>query len=157
MLRISAKRGHRNGAELPARENLRERLMPAEAPGGSYTALLMDSSRSYQFFALENPQYPVTVGYLFPTATNPWAADWQENQRSQQKPWDGKVIARGIEFGNSPYAEGLRKAVSRAQLFDTPAYGWIGARQTLRTEFVIFLTEKRVSDARWVDGQVVID
>jgi hypothetical protein len=155
LLRISATRGHRNGA-LPAGESPGERLMPAGTPGGSYTALLMDSSRDYQFFTLSHPEYPVTVGYLFPTSMNPWAADWQENRRARQKPWDGQVVARGIEFGTSPYAEGLRKAVDRGTLFNTPAYGWIGARQTLQTEFVIFLSEKRVRDARWVNQQVAI-
>jgi hypothetical protein len=156
VLRISATRGHRNG-ELPAGENPHERTMPAATPGGGYTALLMDPSREYQFFALSHPDYPVSVGYVFPTSTNPWAADWQENQRARHKPWDGKVIARGIEFGTSPYAEGLRKAVERASLFNTPTYRWIGARQTLRTEFIIFLSEKRVRDARWVNQQLVIE
>lgn len=156
MLRISATQGHRNG-ELPADESPRERLMPATTPGGGYTALLMDKSRDYQFFTLSSPDYPVTIGYLFRTSEHPWAADWQENQRAKQKPWDGKVIARGIEFGNSPYAEGLRKAVERGSLFDAPSFGWIGAKQTLRTEFVIFLSEKKVGDARWVNQSVVID
>ena len=156
LLRISATRGHRGG-ELAADESVSERLMPAETPGGSYTALLMDSSREYQYFALSHPDFSVTVGYLFQAAGNPWAADWQENRRARQKPWDGKVVARGIEFGNSPYAEGLRKAVDRRMLFDTPAFGWIGARQTLRTEFIIFLSERRVRDARWENGQVAID
>jgi hypothetical protein len=155
LLRISAIRGHRNG-ELPAGESPSERLMPVVAPGGSYTALLMDRSRDYQFFALSNPDYPVTIGYLFRTSDHPWAADWQENQRATHKPWDGKVIARGIEFGPSPYAEGLRKAVDRGSLFDTPSYRWIGARQKLRTDFIIFLSEKQVRDAHWVNHNVVV-
>ena len=155
LLRISAVRGHRGG-ELAASESASERLMPSITPGGSYTALLMDTSREYQFFTLTHPDFPVTIGYLFPTSANPWAADWQENQRARHKPWDGKVIARGIEFGNSPYAEGLRKAVERGSLFNTPAFSWIGARQRLRTEFIIFLSEKHVRDARWSNHQVVI-
>ena len=130
--------------------------MPAATPGGGYTALLMDASRDYQFFTLSHPGYPVTIGYLFRTSEHPWAADWQENQRAKHKPWDGKVIARGIEFGNSPYAEGLRKAVDRESLFDTPSYRWIGAGQTLSTEFIIFLSEKQVRDAEWVNLNVVI-
>lgn len=153
MLRISAAKGHRGG-ELPSTENVRERLMPADKPGGGYTALLMDASRTHQFFTMSHPDYPVTIGYIFPTDMNPWAADWQENQRAKQKPWNGKVIARGIEFGSSPYAEGVRKAVERGSLFGVPAFRWIGARQTLRTEFVIFLTEKHPRDARW-DGRAV--
>jgi hypothetical protein len=155
LLRISAVRGHRNG-ELAAGESASERVMPPATPGGSYTALLMDPARDYQFFALSHPNYPVTIGYLFPTSEHPWAADWQENQRARQKPWDGKVIARGIEFGTSPYAEGLRKAVDRGSLFSTPTFHWIGARQTLRTQFIIFLSEKQVRDAKWVNEQVVI-
>jgi hypothetical protein len=117
----------------------------------------MDPKRTHQFFTMSHPDFPVTIGYLFPTDAHPWAADWQENQRAQQKPWNGKVIARGIEFGSSPYAEGLRKSVERGSLFDTPAYRWIGAKQTLSTEFVIFLTEKRVRDARWEKGAVVLE
>jgi hypothetical protein len=156
LLRISATRGHRNG-ELPDGESPRERLMPAATPGGGYTALLMDRSRDYQFFVLSHPDYPVTIGYLFRTSEHPWAADWQENRRNKHKPWDGKAIARGIEFGTSPYAEGLKKSVERGSLFDTPSYRWIGARQTLRTEFIIFLSEKQVHDARWVNGEVVIN
>lgn len=156
LMRISAVKGDRNGA-LPPGESVQERLMPAATPGGAYTALLMDPQRTHQFFTMSHPDFPVTIGYLFPTDAHPWAADWQENQRAQQKPWNGKVIARGIEFGSSPYAEGLRKSVERGSLFDTPAYRWIGAKQTLSTEFVIFLTEKRVRDARWEKGVVVLE
>ena len=156
LMRISAVKGDRNGA-LPAGESVQERLMPATKPGGAYTALLLDRQRPHQFFTMSHPNFPVTIGYLFPTEAHLWAADWQENQSAQQKPWNGEVIARGIEFGSSPYAEGLRKSVERGSLFDTPAYRWIGARQTLSTDFVIFLTEKRVRDARWENGAVVLD
>lgn len=156
VLRISAVKGDRGGA-LPAGESVRERLMPEEKPGGSYTALLMDPAREYQFFTMSHPDYPVTIGYVFPTVAHPWAADWQENQRATQKPWDGKVIARGIEFGSSPYAEGLRNAVERQALLGAPAYRWIGARQTLRTEFMIFLTEKQAKNAGWDGERVVVE
>ena len=48
---------------------------------------------------------------------------------------------RGIQFGTSPFDEGLRKSVERGRLFDTPTYRWIGARQRRSTTFQIFLTE----------------
>jgi hypothetical protein len=64
-----------------------------------------------------------------------------ENQRNKQLPWSSQVIARGIEFGNSPYAEGLRKAIERGPVDGTPSFGWINARQTLKNEFRIFLSE----------------
>jgi hypothetical protein len=101
----------------------------------------MDAARKSQFFTLYHPDMRFLIGYVFPTAQNPWLADWQENKRNTIKPWNNQVIARGLEFGNSPYAEGLRKAVERGKMFGVPAYGWIGARQKLKNEFTIFLAE----------------
>lgn len=108
---------------------------------GTYAVLLLDSKRSEQFFTLYHPDYRVLIGYTFPSEGNWWLAGWQENQRATVLPWDGKVIARGLEFGSSPFAEGLRKSVERGSLFDTPAYRWIGGKQRLGTEFSIFLDE----------------
>ncbi|MEP6533876.1 MAG: hypothetical protein ABJF23_01060, partial [Bryobacteraceae bacterium] len=72
---------------------------------------------------------------------NPWIADWQENHRNSFIPWSGGVVARGIEFGTSPFDEGLHKSVERGSLFDTPSYRWIGAGRKIKTEFTIFLAE----------------
>jgi len=108
---------------------------------GTYYALLMDRGRSHQFFTLYNSGYKVLIGYVYPTEGNPWLADWQENKSNTFAPWNSQVIARGIEFGNSPFAEGLRKAIERGTLFDVPSYRWIGARQRLKTEFTVFLEE----------------
>ena len=128
---------------------------------GTYAALLLDPKRSEQFFTLYHPDYRVLIGYTFPNAGNQWLADWQENQRATVLPWDGKVIARGLEFGSTPFAEGLRKSVERGSLFDTPAYRWIGGKQRLGTEFSIFLEEipegfRGVKDVRTVAGVPVI-
>lgn len=121
---------------------LRDRVMPEERGKGSYTAIRLDPSREQQFFVMSHPDFKVQIGYIFPAAQNPWVGDWMENQRNQTLPWSGQVIARGIEFGNSPYAEGLRKAIERGPVDGTPSFGWIGARETLKNEFRIFLAEK---------------
>jgi hypothetical protein len=128
---------------------------------GTYYALLMDPSRKQQFFTMHHREYRVLIGYIYPTEGNPWLADWQENKRSTFKPWNGQVVARGMEFGNSPVAEGLRKAVDRGSLFGVPAYGWIGARAKRRTEFTVFLREipegfAGVRDVRMDNGTPVI-
>jgi hypothetical protein len=115
------------------------RPMQKKEQAGAYSALLMDPSRRTQFFTLYHPRHRVLVGYTFPAETNPWLADWQENKRNSSPPWNGQVIARGLEFGNSPFAEGLRKAIERGSLFGVPAYSWIGAREKRRTEFTVFL------------------
>lgn len=117
------------------------RVFQPKPHSGTYYALRLDPSRAEQFFTLYHPAYRVLIGYIFPSEGNPWLADWQENRRNNVKPWNGEVIARGLEFGSSPFAEGLRQSVERGSLFETPSYRWIGARQRLKTEFTIFLTE----------------
>lgn len=128
----------RISAQDPA---LRDRLMPEEHGVGSYTPIRLDPTRQQQFFVMSHPDFRVQIGYIFPAAQNPWVGDWMENGRNRGLPWSGQVIARGIEFGNSPYAEGLRKAIERGAIDGTPAYGWIRARETLKNEFRIFLAE----------------
>jgi hypothetical protein len=128
----------RISAQDPA---LRDRLMPEEHGAGSYTAIRLDPTRQQQFFVLSHPDFRVQIGYIFPSAQNPWVGDWMENQRNAHPPWNRQVIARGIEFGNSPYAEGLRKAIERGSIDGTPAYGWIRAREVLKNEYRIFLAE----------------
>jgi hypothetical protein len=100
----------------------------------------MDQKRKLSYFTMYNPDYPVLIGYLFETAANPWIGDWQENQRTKAPPWNGKTIARGIEFGTTPFAEGLRRSVERGTMYGVPTYRWIGGRERLKTTFAIFLT-----------------
>ena len=108
---------------------------------GTYYAMRSDPARKEQFFALYHPDYRVLIGYVFPSEGNDWINDWQENHSITEPPWNGEVVARGIEFGSSPFAEGLRTSVERGSLLGAPAYRWIGAHQRLKTEFTIFLEE----------------
>jgi hypothetical protein len=117
------------------------RVFQATPHAGTYYALRSDPSREEQFFTLYHPDYRLLIGYVFPSEGYPWIADWQENQSIKELPWNGEVIARGIEFGSSPFAEGLRASVERGSLLGTPAYRWIGGHQRLKTEFTVFLEE----------------
>jgi hypothetical protein len=124
---------------------------------GTYYALLLDRNRAEQFFTLYHSEYRFLIGYVFPTERNPWLADWQENRSNTTLPWNGQAVARGLEFGNSPFAEGLRRAIERGSLFDIPSFQWIGARQKLKNEFTVFLSEipsgfRGVRDVHRVDG-----
>ncbi len=150
---ISAARwaGRRRGAGLtdkpvswPSRLNEKEeledgrRFQPAPA-STSYHAFLFQRERSYSYFTMYNAGLRVLIGYVFPAADNPWLVDWQENRSYKQKPWDGKAVARGIEFGTTPFDEGLRRSLDRGRHLDTPVHRWIGARQRLTTRYLVFL------------------
>ncbi|MBI4875137.1 MAG: hypothetical protein HY822_10945 [Acidobacteria bacterium] len=144
-----------------AGDRLPDRVFPPQPKSGAYHALRLDPARAEQFFTLYHPGYRVLIGYLFPSEGSPWLADWQENRRNTTLPWNGQVVARGIEFGSTPYAEGLRRSVQRNSLLGTPAFRWIGARQRLKMEFTIFLEEipagfGGVKDARIENGVPVL-
>jgi hypothetical protein len=122
-----------------------------------YTPVLADVSRPTSWFTVYNVDYPLLVGYVFPTADHPWIIDWQNQPRGDAT----AGTARGIEFGTSPFDEGLRASVDRSQLFGVPTYRWIAAGQRLSTTFTIFLTEiapgfAGVRDVRAQDGRIVI-
>lgn len=125
--------------------------------GQVYTAVLAKTSGDAGWFTLYNTDYPLLVGYIFPTADHPWVIDWQ-NQPKSHSP---AGTARGIEFGTSPFDEGLRRSVERGQMFGAPAYKWIGSRQRVSTTFTIFLSEiphgfAGVQDVRREDTRIAI-
>ena len=97
------------------------------------------------------------IGYVFPSEGYPFIADWQENGSNGR----ARPPARGLEFGSSPFDEGLRKSIDRGSLFDTPTFRWIGAKQRAKMEFTVFLMEipegfSGLKDARLEHGEVVI-
>jgi len=108
---------------------------------GTYFAVLMDPKRPLNYFTMYNPSFPVLIGYLFRASENPWLGDFQENQRFAGKPWNGKVVTRAVEFGTTPFPEGLRRSVQRGSMFGTSTYRWIGARERLKMTFAVFLAE----------------
>ena len=127
------------------------------APGSQvYTSILADQSKPQGWFTLYNSEYPLLVGYVFPTDLHPWIVDWQN------LPQTGTAgTARGIEFGTSPIDEGLRKSVERGQLLGAPTYRFIAAKQRLTTTFTIFLTEipkgfAGVADVQDINGRITI-
>ncbi|MBK9165995.1 MAG: hypothetical protein IPM24_00865 [Bryobacterales bacterium] len=131
------------------------------ANAGTYFAVLMDQSRPVSYFTMYNPEFRVLIGYLFRTSESPWLGDFQENQRMQDKPWDGKTVTRGIEFGTTPFAEGLRRSVDRGTMFGVPTYRWIGGKERVKTTYALFLAEipddfAGTADIALEDGAIVI-
>jgi hypothetical protein len=107
---------------------------------GAFSTHLMDPRREEAFFLAWSPESRVLVGYAWNREDFPWLGIWEENHCRAIPPWNGKTLTRGMEFGVSPMPESRRRMIERGQMFDTPCYRWIPARQTLRVQYRAFVT-----------------
>jgi len=101
----------------------------------AYTAHLMDHGRSHAYFAAFSPGLGVLFGYVWRPSDFPWMGIWEENRSRLQPPWNGRTIARGMEFGVSPIPETRRAMIERGVLFDTPCFRSIAAGASIAVEY----------------------
>src|SRR5262249_57936794 len=94
----------------------------------AFTAHLMDPSLPQAFFVAFSPASRLAFGYAWRRADFPWLGIWEENRSRSASPWNGGTIARGMEFGVSPFPESRRRTVERGRLFDTPTFRSLPAR-----------------------------
>jgi hypothetical protein len=111
--------------------------MQPRAPASGYTAHLADPAREYAYFAAYSPRYQLAFSYTWKRKDFPWMGIWEENCSRPQPPWNGCCIARGMEFGVSPFPESRREMVDRSRLFDVPTYRWLPARGRQEVEYWI--------------------
>jgi len=101
----------------------------------AFTAHLMDPRREDAFFTAFHPGLKVSFGYSWKRADFPWLGIWEENRSRQHAPWNGRTIARGMEFGVSPMPESRRQMIDRGSLFGVPGYRWLPARDRLEVRY----------------------
>jgi hypothetical protein len=106
------------------------------AVSSAYTAHLMDPAREHAFFSAFSPAFHLAFGYVWKSADFPWMGIWEENHSRTDSPWNGKTLARGMEFGVSPMPESRRAMTGRHELFGVPTYRWLPARGRLSVEYV---------------------
>lgn len=111
---------------------------PAYERSAGVTAHAVEGGRDQAFFVAWSPDNRLAFGYSWARRDFPWISLWEENRSRQQPPWNGRTIARGVEFGLSPWAETRRAMVERGSLFGIPTYRWLGARQSLSADYLAF-------------------
>jgi hypothetical protein len=107
-----------------------------DAPASSaFTGHLMDPLKDDAFFRAYHPGLNVSFGYSWKRADFPWLGIWEENRSRTHAPWNGRTIARGMEFGVSPMPETRRQMVARGSLFGVPTYRWLPARGSIKVHY----------------------
>ena len=109
------------------------------AASSAYTAHLMAGDAETAFFVAFSPRAALAFGYVWHPSDFPWLGIWEENCSRSAAPWNGRTVARGMEFGVSPFPEMRRAMVDRARLFDVPTFRWLPARRTLTARYAIAL------------------
>lgn len=92
------------------------------------------------WFAAYNTDLNLLFGHVWDAGLNPWLLDWQQNRTQMNKPWDGKVVARGLCWGDS-LIQGAKNAVAQGRNFGVPQYSWIDGLATRSQRYAIFVTE----------------
>jgi hypothetical protein len=120
---------------------------------GGFVTHLLDPAREQGYFLAYLPPERLLHGYVWTRKDFPWLGVWEEVCHRQYAPWNGKTVARGMEFGVSPFPESRREMIQRGELFDTPCYRWIPAQSTVTVEYCVFLCERDAmpNDVLW-DG-----
>jgi hypothetical protein len=138
------------------------RVMQETPHSGTYAGFLMAPGRDRSYFTMYNSGYRVLIGYIWHTEDFPWIGDWQENHRATTPPWNGQVVARGMEFGTTPFGGPMKNVLKEGSLFGVPVVRWIGARERLTVRYVAFLAEipegfRGVADLRVKEGNIEIE
>jgi hypothetical protein len=105
------------------------REYPPVKKNSDFIVTLADPKQmKWGWFTAINTKQGVGIGYVWPSKDWPWIANWEENRSRMGNPWKGKGIARGIEFGTSPFPVSKREAVKMGSLHGIPTYRWIDAK-----------------------------
>jgi hypothetical protein len=105
------------------------------AKSSAYTAHLMDPSQDHAFFVAFSAERRLAFGYVWKRSDFPWMGIWEENHSRTGAPWNGQTLARGMEFGVSPFPESRQEMVERGSLFGTPTFRWLPARTLVEVEY----------------------
>ncbi len=106
---------------------------------GFVNNFLVDPSREFAYVTAVNPEVSLLFGYVFRRSEFPWLNVWESNQ----PPLEGQsaMLARGLEFSNTPTHGSSKALVAVSKLWDVPAYEWLNARSGIVKKFCAFSTE----------------
>lgn len=109
--------------------------LTAAPVSAAFTTLAMRPDASVAWFAAWNASSQQAFGYAWARADFPWLGLWEENHARTAPPWNGQTLAKGFEFGVSPFPESRRQMISRGQLFGVPTYRWLAAGETVEVRY----------------------
>jgi hypothetical protein len=146
-------------ADWPQSPDEKDRMHDYRVFSGDTGKWLMQRT-GRNWFAAYNGNLNLLFGHVWDASLNPWLLDWQQNKTQMNKPWDGKVVARGLCWGDS-LIQGAKNAVVQGSNFGVPQYSWIDGLGTRSQRYAIFVAEipsgwRGVESLLAADGAITI-
>ncbi|HEX4156501.1 MAG TPA: DUF4432 family protein [Acidobacteriaceae bacterium] len=139
-----------HGAMIDLRRPFQERST------GFVAAVRQPAEREHGFVAAMNSAERVALMYVFAADDFPWLTVWEENDCRQEYPWDGKVQARGLEFGTTPLPLGKEIIDAAGPVLGYPTSRRIDSGATVSARWIM-ATATGVSLPSSIDDIVVED
>jgi hypothetical protein len=108
---------------------------------GFLVGLQLDMQRENEFLLAVNWASRFGIGYIFRRSDFAWMTVWEENHTRQSVPWNGRTVARGMEFGTSPLPMGEQLHEQRRSVFAIPTGCILPAHGKKTARYLIFLFE----------------
>lgn len=108
-----------------------------EEPGTGFVAAVRQPERGIGFVAAVNPAAHVALVYVFAACDFPWLTLWEENRCRQEYPWNGRVQARGLEFGTTPLPLGRRAIDAAGPVMGHPTSRRIAPDERIRAPWAM--------------------
>lgn len=106
---------------------------------GFVAAARIDPERDDAFVAAVDRRHGLVFGYCFSRRDFPWVTIWEENRARRESPWNGCTLARGLEFGSSPFPGVRSESFALGKLMDVPTLTMVPARSEKTVEYLAFL------------------
>jgi hypothetical protein len=113
--------------------------MPFHSAGCGFVAACLQQAGRLTYVVGVNWRLGVAMGYCFRRADFPWLTLWEENCARKTPPWNGRVQARGIEFGTTPFPLGRQECAARGAMFGERTDRVIAAGSTAQAPWLQFV------------------
>ena len=115
------------------------RRLFAHSGTGFLVALLQPKEAKYGFVAVTDSAKGISLIYVFASSNFPWLTLWEENCCRKEFPWMGKVQARGLEFGTTPWPFGNERNDEAGPLLATPTSRLVHSGETAVAPWIVAL------------------
>ena len=117
-------------------------------------SFMFEDGVEYGWVTACNTGKGLMIGYIWKLSEYPWYRNWRATK-------DGKLVARGLEFGTTPLPGSFKDILAKGKIFDRPVYEYLDSMESIVKTYTAFLSKipsnyKGVEDISYKNGTIVI-